>query len=143
MSQLLIRQFPCLSDNYGFLVHDPDSGETATIDSPDADRILTEAAEAGWTVTHGVTGEPEETAANDGDEPMPAATQTPATATTMATMDKRHPLDWSPLTNGDEESVDSDDAEGDDDGRDAQHEPEGRQHPESNRGERPCSADSH
>lgn len=51
MSELLIRQFPCLSDNYGFLVHDPDSGETATIDTPDADTILAEAKAAGWTIT--------------------------------------------------------------------------------------------
>lgn len=51
MSDLVIRQFPCLSDNYGFLVHDPDSGETVTIDTPDADRILAEAEEAGWRIT--------------------------------------------------------------------------------------------
>lgn len=51
MSELEIRQFPCLSDNYGFLVHDPASGETATIDTPDADRILAEAANASWTIT--------------------------------------------------------------------------------------------
>jgi len=51
MSDLLIRQFPCLSDNYGFLVHDPESGETATIDTPDADRILAEAEAAGWRIT--------------------------------------------------------------------------------------------
>lgn len=51
MSDLLIRQFPCLSDNYGFLVHDPESGETATIDTPEADRILAEADAAGWRIT--------------------------------------------------------------------------------------------
>ncbi|MBO6766301.1 hydroxyacylglutathione hydrolase [Maricaulis sp.] len=51
MSDLLIRQFPCLSDNYGFLVHDPESGETATIDTPDADRILAEAEAVGWRIT--------------------------------------------------------------------------------------------
>jgi len=51
MSALLIRQFPCLNDNYGFLIHDPDSGETATIDTPDADRILAEADAAGWKIT--------------------------------------------------------------------------------------------
>lgn len=51
MSELSIRQFPCLSDNYGFLIHDPDSGETATIDTPDPDRILAEAEAAGWTIT--------------------------------------------------------------------------------------------
>ncbi|WP_022694037.1 hydroxyacylglutathione hydrolase [Ponticaulis koreensis] len=51
MSALEIHQFPCLSDNYGYLVHDPVSGETAVIDTPDADRILTEAKSKGWTIT--------------------------------------------------------------------------------------------
>ena len=41
---LHIHQFPCLSDNYGFLVHDSESGETATVDTPEAARILAEAA---------------------------------------------------------------------------------------------------
>ena len=48
---LQIHQFPCLSDNYGFLVHDPASGETACIDTPDADACLREAAAQGWTIT--------------------------------------------------------------------------------------------
>ncbi|MDF1680142.1 hydroxyacylglutathione hydrolase [Ponticaulis sp.] len=51
MSALEIHQFPCLSDNYGYLVHDPLSGETAVIDTPDADRILSEAKSKGWTIT--------------------------------------------------------------------------------------------
>ncbi|WP_203294977.1 hydroxyacylglutathione hydrolase [Maricaulis parjimensis] len=51
MSALEIRQFPCLSDNYGFLIHDPDSGETVVIDTPDAKTIEAEAAAAGWTIT--------------------------------------------------------------------------------------------
>lgn len=51
MSELSIRQFPCLSDNYGFLIHDAASGETATIDTPDPERILAEAEAAGWTIT--------------------------------------------------------------------------------------------
>ena len=51
MSALQIRQFPCLTDNYGFLVHDPDSGETATIDTPDGETIVAEAKAAGWTIT--------------------------------------------------------------------------------------------
>jgi len=51
MSELSIRQFPCLSDNYGFLIHDAASGETATIDTPDPERILAEAKAAGWTIT--------------------------------------------------------------------------------------------
>ena len=37
---LEIHQFPCLSDNYGFLVHDPASKETTCIDTPDADKLL-------------------------------------------------------------------------------------------------------
>lgn len=51
MASLLVRQFPCLQDNYGFLVHDPESGETAAIDTPDAPRIKAEADKAGWTIT--------------------------------------------------------------------------------------------
>jgi len=39
---LLVRQFPCLSDNYGFLIRDQASGVTATIDTPDAAVILKE-----------------------------------------------------------------------------------------------------
>ena len=39
---LTVRQFPCLSDNYGFLVRDDATGKTACIDTPDADAILRE-----------------------------------------------------------------------------------------------------
>jgi hydroxyacylglutathione hydrolase len=46
-----IHQFPCLNDNYGFLAHDSVSGETAAIDTPDAQKYLTEAAAKGWTIT--------------------------------------------------------------------------------------------
>lgn len=48
---LEIHQFPCLSDNYGFLAHDPDSGETACIDTPDAETYLREAQAKGWRIT--------------------------------------------------------------------------------------------
>jgi hydroxyacylglutathione hydrolase len=48
---LQIHQFPCLSDNYGFLVHEPRSGATATIDTPDANAILREADAKGWRIT--------------------------------------------------------------------------------------------
>ena len=48
---LEIHQFPCLSDNYGFLVHDPVSRETTCIDTPDADAYLREAAGKGWQIT--------------------------------------------------------------------------------------------
>ena len=46
-----VHQFACLDDNYGFLVHDSVSGETACIDTPDADVYLAEAAAKGWTIT--------------------------------------------------------------------------------------------
>ncbi len=45
---LTIRQFPCLSDNYGFLVRDDASGRTACIDTPDAAAILAALEAAGW-----------------------------------------------------------------------------------------------
>jgi len=48
---LEIHQFPCLSDNYGFLLHDSASGETVCIDTPDAEAYLREAAAKGWRIT--------------------------------------------------------------------------------------------
>lgn len=45
-----IRQFACLSDNYGFLVHDRETGRTAAIDTPDPDAINRELESAGWTL---------------------------------------------------------------------------------------------
>ena len=45
---LTVHQFPCLSDNYGFLVRDDATGKTATIDTPDADAILAELGRLGW-----------------------------------------------------------------------------------------------
>jgi hydroxyacylglutathione hydrolase len=47
---LTVRQFPCLADNYGFLVRDEASGTVACIDTPDADAILGELAAAGWSL---------------------------------------------------------------------------------------------
>ena len=48
---LEIHQFPCLSDNYGFLLHDPDSRETAAIDTPDGGEYLKQADAKGWRIT--------------------------------------------------------------------------------------------
>src|SRR5437868_9441670 len=48
---LQIHQFPCLSDNYGFLIHDTESGATAAIDTPDADEIMSQANAKGWRIT--------------------------------------------------------------------------------------------
>ena len=47
-----VHQFPCLNDNYGYLVHEAVSGQTAAIDTPDADKYLAEADRMGWTITH-------------------------------------------------------------------------------------------
>ncbi len=46
-----IRQFPCLSDNYGYLVRDRETGEVAAIDTPDADAINAALAREGWRLT--------------------------------------------------------------------------------------------
>jgi hydroxyacylglutathione hydrolase len=51
MAGLVVHQFPCLKDNYGFLLHDPASGETACIDTPEASKILAEADAKGWKIT--------------------------------------------------------------------------------------------
>lgn len=48
---LQIHQFPCLSDNYGFLLHDRASGETAAIDTPDGAEYLRQAQARGWQIT--------------------------------------------------------------------------------------------
>jgi len=48
---LEVHQFPCLFDNYGFLLHDDESQETICIDTPDADAYLREAALKGWQIT--------------------------------------------------------------------------------------------
>ena len=48
---LSIHQFPCLSDNYGFLLHDSESGETAAIDTPDGAEYLRQADAKGWRIT--------------------------------------------------------------------------------------------
>ena len=45
---LQIHQFPCLSDNYGFLVRDVATGKTACIDTPEADAILMQLEKLGW-----------------------------------------------------------------------------------------------
>lgn len=52
MARLEIHQFICRSDNFGVLIHDPAANVTATIDTPDADRIAAEAEKSGWTLTH-------------------------------------------------------------------------------------------
>lgn len=52
MLGLEIRLFPCLSDNYGVLIHDGAAGVTASIDAPEAAAVEEALEEAGWTLTH-------------------------------------------------------------------------------------------
>jgi hydroxyacylglutathione hydrolase len=51
MSALQIHQFPCLSDNFGVLVHDPVSGATLAIDAPDETGMMAALKETGWQLT--------------------------------------------------------------------------------------------
>jgi hydroxyacylglutathione hydrolase len=45
---ITVHQFPCLSDNYGFLVRDDATGKAACIDTPDAAAVLAELGKLGW-----------------------------------------------------------------------------------------------
>ncbi len=46
-----VRQFLCLKDNYGVLVHDPATGATAAIDAPEAAPVEAALAASGWTLS--------------------------------------------------------------------------------------------
>jgi hydroxyacylglutathione hydrolase len=48
---LQVHQFPCLADNYGYLLHDPASGETVCIDTPDGEEYLRQAEAKDWAIT--------------------------------------------------------------------------------------------
>ncbi|KAB2767973.1 hydroxyacylglutathione hydrolase [Ochrobactrum sp. WV_118_8] len=49
-ARLEIEQFICRSDNYGALIHDPQSALTASIDAPDAAAIEAALKRRGWTL---------------------------------------------------------------------------------------------
>jgi hydroxyacylglutathione hydrolase len=42
---------PCLTDNYAYLVHDPESGATAVVDVPEAAPILAALSDRGWSLS--------------------------------------------------------------------------------------------
>src|ERR1700736_2914232 len=46
-----IRMFPCLTDNFGYLIHDPETKATASIDAPEAAPVLKALEREGWTLT--------------------------------------------------------------------------------------------
>jgi hypothetical protein len=51
-ANLEILQFPCLGDNYGYLLHDAKTGCTAAVDTPDASTYRNMLEKKGWTLTH-------------------------------------------------------------------------------------------
>ena len=51
-STLQVAQFPCLSDNYGYLIHDPVTGATAAVDTPEAKPYEAELEKRGWKLSH-------------------------------------------------------------------------------------------
>ena len=46
-----IRLFPCLTDNFGALIHDPATRATASIDAPEAGPIVKALEQEGWQLT--------------------------------------------------------------------------------------------
>jgi hydroxyacylglutathione hydrolase len=46
-----IRLFPCLSDNFGYLIHDDATKATASIDAPEAGPIVKALEREGWKLT--------------------------------------------------------------------------------------------
>ena len=47
-----VVQLPCLSDNYGYLIHDEKTGQTAAVDTPEASVYENELEKRGWALTH-------------------------------------------------------------------------------------------
>ena len=52
MAKLQYHLFPALSDNYGVLMHCPETGQTASIDAPEAAAVERALAQTGWQLTH-------------------------------------------------------------------------------------------
>lgn len=48
---VIVDVFPARSDNFGYLVHDTDTGRTAAIDAPEAAAIRTALTRRGWTLS--------------------------------------------------------------------------------------------
>lgn len=52
MATLDVFQFPYMADNYGVLLHNKDTDETALIDAGDASAALAALKQQGWSLTH-------------------------------------------------------------------------------------------
>src|ERR1700743_896276 len=46
-----IRAFSCLSDNFGYLIHDPDNDAPASVDAPEAAPIIRQLEAEGWKLS--------------------------------------------------------------------------------------------
>ena len=55
MAALELDLFLCRTDNFGVLIHDPESGLTASIDAPEEAPILEALERRGWKLTHILT----------------------------------------------------------------------------------------
>ena len=54
---LLIERVPCLSDNYSWLLHEPQQGVTAVVDPADAEPVAAALETHGWQLTHIINSE--------------------------------------------------------------------------------------
>lgn len=52
MMPLEIEVFLCRSDNFGVLLHDPHTGQTASVDAPEEAPIVAAANRRGWKISH-------------------------------------------------------------------------------------------
>lgn len=48
---LIVDVFSCRQDNYGYLLHDTETGKTASLDAPDAGAIRDALTRRGWTLS--------------------------------------------------------------------------------------------
>jgi hydroxyacylglutathione hydrolase len=46
-----IRTFTCLTDNFGYLIHDGETKATASVDAPEAGPVIAALEREGWTLT--------------------------------------------------------------------------------------------
>ena len=52
MAQLEYFQYAYMADNYGVLIHAPQSGETACVDCGDAEATVNALKQKNWSLTH-------------------------------------------------------------------------------------------
>jgi len=51
-SAVEVIRVPCLDDNYGWIIHEKDTGATAIVDTPEAGPYQRELAKRGWSLSH-------------------------------------------------------------------------------------------